>query len=177
MEPFKFVGIEQINDYFPRNSFGTYVLRRFRVVDSVMDSIARQGVTRNLACRSVYLCGCRAMGKTCTLALIGDQFLQLAYSVFFFKFLYHFNANILRRIEELLKDESKTIVILVDEIDSRDGSQPLGELLKMSNPRLIIIGAAVPNNLKSTNTGNFRYKMHVSDLVLKKTDTDYIEFV
>ena len=83
-------------------------------------------------------------------------------------------ANIYRRIVELLKDETKTIVMLVDEIDSRTGSELLGVLLKMSNPRLIIVGAAVPSNLKSTHTGNFRYMIQMSDLVLKKTDTDYL---
>ncbi len=81
----------------------------------------------------------------------------------------------MRRVAELLKDETKTIVILADEVDSRDGSQPLGELLKMSNSRLIIVG--VPNTLKSSNTGYFRCKMQMYDLVLKKTVTDYIEFV
>ena len=104
------------------------------------------------------------------------NFLKMAYSVYFFKFLYHFDANIVRSVEELLMDESKTIVILADEVASRDGSQPLGELLKMTNPRFIIIGAAVPSNVKSANTGNFRHRIQMSDLILKKTDTDYIEF-
>ncbi len=73
----------------------------------------------------------------------------------------------MRRIEELLKDETKTIVILADEIDSRTGSELLGVLLKMRNPRLIIVGAAVPSNLISTNTGNFRYKIQMSDIRCK----------
>jgi hypothetical protein len=45
--------------------------------------------------------------------------------------------------------------------------------LKLPCSNLIVIGAAVPSSLKSGRTGNFGKSLHMSDLVLKKGDSDF----
>jgi hypothetical protein len=139
-----------------------------------MKSIMAQKDEKECGSQSVYLWGCRGMGKTCTLMLLGDSFVQMGcYSVYFFESVAYISQNNVLEIKKCLLDETKQVVVLVDEIDSNTNSHNLSLLLKLNNSRLTIVGAAVPSNVKSANTGNFRSKIFMSDLILKEGDSDY----
>jgi hypothetical protein len=117
------------------------------------------------------------MGKSCTLALIGAQLVKNGCTVYSFAILNELSHDHVSQIFEAAKDKSKTIAVLVDEIDSSVGAGNLKKLLKSVVPNLIIIGAAVPTRVKSDNTANFRSKVSMSALTLKKDDPDYNQLV
>ena len=55
--------------HFRHDGFGKYVLKRTHVVNEVMKAVDSQLVVAPSNSTSVYLSGCRGMGKTCDLKL------------------------------------------------------------------------------------------------------------
>ena len=119
LESYIWKSINQSDNLSQRNFFGALLLPRRSVVDLVMSLITRQNARKiAMDTQSVYICGCRGMGKSCTLALIGAELVKNGCTVYSFPILSDLSLDHVTQIFEAAKDESKTIAVLVDEIDA-----------------------------------------------------------
>jgi hypothetical protein len=67
---------------------------------------------------------------------------------------------------------SKRIAVLVDEVNANPCHCIFIELLKHAPSNILVVGAAVPKQLPSGTTANFRGLLRSYDLVLRKDDED-----
>ena len=70
--------------YFLLNGFGKYVLKRRRIINEVFGEIRRQLESQPGDSVSIYLSGCRGMGKTSDLMLIAKELSSKGWEVYFF---------------------------------------------------------------------------------------------
>jgi len=71
---------------FPVISFGQYVLSRIRLIDLILKEIEQQKRKIHIlnSGASIYMYGCRGMGKTSNLLLIGKALIENGYEVYYF---------------------------------------------------------------------------------------------
>lgn len=162
---------------FPRNKFGQYVLTRDRVVRKVMKEVALQLQQDPGEAPSVYVSGCRGSGKTNLLMLLAKAFKAKGYEVYFFESARDIPQDASSAFKAMLKDKTKKVAVLIDEVHSDPNSGLFTALLKGEYPHLVTIGASVPRFIPTGLTAVFTSKLRMSDLVLQEDDEDYRELV
>jgi hypothetical protein len=167
-----------IDKYFLNNGFGKYVLKRQEVVKKVVDSIKLQRDVNKYNSPSVYLSGCRGMGKTSDLMLIARELTSTGSEVYFFNTAARIPSDVGIELMELARqNKNKKFVVIVDEVNANPGSPLFTDLLKGTMTNVATIGAAVPRYLPSNLTANFKKVFSTMDLVLKESDEDVRELI
>jgi len=164
---------------FPPNKFGSYILGRERILKKILDTVASQFVHDRLTlAQSIYLAGCRGMGKTNLLMLIADLLKRNGYEVYFFAGEVTFSNEIVKALEEVVDQKHKKLTaVLIDEAAVESKATVFSLLLKSTNPYLLTVAAAVPKFLKSGITANFRARFGMTDMVLKEDDEDFVQLI
>ena len=170
---------------FPLNQFGQKVLNRRRVVNRVLNSIAKQPnspVSKGMP-QSIYISGCRGSGKTSLLMLLAEALTKEEYEVYFFKSANVSEANT-QAVESLLQESNKNgsgqikkIAILLDEVSPNTRSDIFVATLKGGYPNLVVIGAGLSRFYKSYYTAMFRDALRMNDIVLKENDEDFLDLI
>jgi hypothetical protein len=149
------------------------------VVEKVFVEIKLQLVDEPAQSTGVYLSGCRGMGKTCDLMLIAKAFQAKGWEVYWFASAFTIPKGIGRKFKTYAFENvnKKKIAVIVDEVHTEPNSDLFVDLLKDAPPNLTTIGAAVPVELPTGSTAQFRYTFQTSDLVLKESDDDVHELI
>jgi len=162
-------------NYFPTDGFGKYVLKRQGVINEVFDAIHSQLHLQPFNSTSVYLSGCRGMGKTSDLMLIASDLKSKDWEVFFFSTAAAIPKGAGAELKDYaLRHKNKKIAVIVDEVASKPHSPLFVDLLKSQLPNVLTVGAAVG---QFYITCNFRKKLHTSDLVLREGDQDVLDLI
>ncbi len=169
---------------FPRNQLGTKVLDRERVVNMILDRVKKQREKYQPEPQSVYLCGCRAMGKTSLLKLVAEKLNKEGYHVLFF-----LNAEyadnvlhlLLQRISEQSnkkEEEKENIAVLIDDVSLESSATIFTALMKdTTNQNLVVIGGGVSRFKISNNTWMFQDVFSINELALTVEDKDFLKLV
>lgn len=159
--------------YFEEAFFGSFILNRRRIVEEVLDATRTQQLSLPKETTSVYLSGCRGMGKTCDLFLIARELKERGWEVFFFDSADGIPYRAGHEIAAYArKNKHKRVAVLVDEVASKPTSHLFVTLLKGKLPNVLVVGAAVPRFLPTGHTAVFRKVLQTSDLVLREEDDD-----
>ena len=164
--------------HFRHDGFGKYVLKRTHVVNEVMKAVDSQLVVAPSNSTSVYLSGCRGMGKTCDLKLLAQYLKSKGWEVYWFKSA----ADIPQGIGDdflAYASENKTIkvAVLVDEVAAQPQSGLFTALLKDAPPNVLTVGAAVPRYITTGGTASFKTVLRTPTLILKESDEDVIALI
>ena len=166
------------NSMFLDNQFGSYVLERERVVELVLHNYKLQRLKYPGTSPSVYLSGCRGMGKTCDLNLIARRLQSEGWEVYWFPFpidIPQFSGEALTVYAN--NHKTKKIAIVADEAASQPNNSLFLHVLKGALPNVLLVGAAVPSYVHTDITANFKVVIGSSSLVLMETDTDFQSLV
>lgn len=122
---------------------------------------------------SVYLSGCKAIGKTCLLELVAKRLESEGWEVYWFRSA----SDILPGLGDAFLARATAapqtkVAVVVDEVAANPDSGMFTALLKKAPPNIFVIGAAVPRYLPSGASATFRFVLRHSDLVLKYDDAD-----
>ncbi len=156
---------------FPHNQFGQYILKRERVLKKVKDDISSQQRWHDQT-QSVYLSGCRGSGKTSLAILLAKDFKAEGYEVHFFKSARDVPQDASLAFKALLKDETKMVAVLIDEVASDPEAGLFTTLLKGGYPHLVV-GLAVPRFISPGIAAKFVSVLRLTDLVLELEDDDF----
>jgi predicted AAA+ superfamily ATPase len=156
----------ELSQHFEFNGFGNYVLDRERVISAVHAEIKEQLTIEPGNSPSVYLYGCRGMGKTSLLHVLARDLKSKDWEVYWYAsasgipleageaYLAYAEAN-----------RSKRIAVLIDEVKSDPNHCIFIELLKDTPSNILVVGAAVPLYIESLS-GLFRHQLGRDDLML-----------
>jgi hypothetical protein len=164
---------------FPMYYFGNYLLDRRRLIGRILSliEVSRNNFVKLSVCPSVYLNGCKGMGKTSNLLLLAKSLKDLGYIVYYFSSASYITQTVVKSLNVLLKDSSIRVACLVDEIAVYQDIAPFSGLLRAPFENLVMIGAAVPKDIPTGLTASFLSQVGISDLALRKTDEDFIQLV
>ena len=168
----------QFSQHFELNGFGNYVLDRGRVISAVHEAIEEQLTTQPNRSTSVYLYGCRGMGKTSILHVLARDLESKDWEVYMYK-----TATAIPRdageayLAYAEANPSKRIAVLVDEVNADPNHSIFVDLLKDAPPNVLVVGAAVPKQTSSGATIMFRDQLRSDALVLRKDDTDVLALI
>jgi hypothetical protein len=164
--------------HFRRDGFGRYVLKRQGVVSAILQTNQKQLTEEPANSTSIYLSGCRGMGKTCDLMLIARELTSKGWEVYWFKTARSIPERSGAVFEAYIKENSnKKIAVLIDEVHTDPNSDIFTSLLKDAPPNVLTIGAAVPRYLPTGGTAQFRAVLRSPDLILKDKDEDVRELI
>ena len=152
-------------------------MNRQRILKEVFDAVHSQLESQPTNSPSVYLSGCRGMGKTSDLLLIARELKCRNWEVYFFKSAASIPVGVeVKLAAYALQNKSKNIAVIVDEVCSNPNSPLFVEFLKGELPNVLTIGAAVPRYNPSI-TAIFRDILHTTDLVLRVNDEDVVGLI
>lgn len=158
---------------FIANGFGKWLLERRNVIERVEKARAEQLIDEPAGSTSVYLSGCRGMGKTCTLALLARHFSSQGWEVFWFSTASAIPMDIGGVFEKHAQESpNKNIAVIVDEVAANPNAALFNALLKGNFPNVLVLGAAVPRFMPTGSTSTFRECFRFGDLVLRSHDVD-----
>jgi hypothetical protein len=164
---------------FPMNNVGSFVLDRKRLIDKILSLIKSQrddfGSLRT--CQSVYMNGCKGMGKTINLMLLSKALKEQGYEVHYFEHAAFIPKFIYKDLESLAKNSSRRVAVITDEIAGKFDISALSTILRLPLKNLVVIGAAIPPVVEPNISGKFLSKINISDLALRETDEDFIRLV
>lgn len=158
---------------FNANGFGKWLLERRNVIERVEKARAEQLFDEPACSTSVYLSGCRGMGKTCTLALLARHFASQDWEVFWFSTASAIPMDIGDVFQKYAQESpNKNIAIIVDEVAANPNAALFTALPKGNFPNVLVLGAAVPRFMFDGSTSAFRKHFRFGDLVLRSHDGD-----
>jgi len=143
-----------------------------------MKAVDSQLVLQPLNSTSVYLSGCRGMGKTCDLKLLAQYLKFKGWEVYWFESAADIPQGIGKDFKAYAcENETIKVAVLVDEVAAQPQSGLFTALLKDAPPNVLIVGAAVPRNVTAGNVSSFRTMLRSSALILKENDEDVLDLI
>jgi hypothetical protein len=122
---------------------------------------------------SVYLSGCRGMGKTINLKLLARHLTSTGWEVYWFASAEDIPQGIGVAFNAYaVENTNKKVAVIVDEVGDKPNSAMFTHLLKDAPSNLLTIGAAVPRYHPTGGTRVFQTVLRTSDLVLRRSDDD-----